>query len=190
MKSRKLWAVLLGLVVGALDVTYTRSHPGAASLFRRDGPLVWVLIVCGAGVFVWALASLAWLGLRSALGHADPPYFTPDPNDTEQAAADAELQRINGMTDEAAAERAWRDWLIGERRREEARFVKRREWAGASRASMAGYVKAIRDEIALDRSMLDAEDPEDSLHGQVRRLEEELAWAEAEFDRMEQGRGR
>lgn len=184
MKSGRIWAVLAGVVLWAVDESYVRSHPGAASVLGRDGALSWIVLAIATAALVWAVVPIAWSRLLSALGRGEPRFFAPDASDTEQAAADEELQRITKMTDEEAAERAWQDWLAGERRREEARFVKRRGWASGSRASMRSYVKAIRAEIELDRSMVDPEDPDDSMRGDIRRLEEELAWAERELERM------
>ena len=37
------------------------------------------------------------------------------------------------MTDEAESDRAWQAWLVGERRREEARFVRTAQWARVAR---------------------------------------------------------
>lgn len=184
MKSDRLWVGLAVVVIWALDQTWVRTHPGATSLLGREGPLSMMILAVLAGMVLWLSVPLLWQRLLGAVGRGEPRFFAPDPADTEQVAADAELERITKMTDEAESDRAWQAWLVGERRREEARFVKRREWARASRAAMKSYVKAIRAEIELDRTMIDEDDPADSMRDDVKRLEEELVWAEAELERM------
>lgn len=182
---------LVGMIVMlALDERWARTHPGAASFFSRPFILGWLGIMLAAAVVSVFLPRTTQRELGLDPDEGSDGWFDIDDLDPEQREADRELKRITKLKDDPEAANAWQVWLAAERRREEARFVKRRARAGESRDLMKSYLAAIREELAADRSMLDAEDPEDSLHGQVRRLEEELAWAEAEFDRMEQGRGR
>lgn len=183
MKSGKLWALLVGVAIWLLDEAYVRSHPGAEPLTGRNGVLSMAVAVAVIGMVAWVLAPVLWARLRGAAGHEETPFFAPDPADMEQVEADAELERIGDLTDEDEYARAWNAWLVGERRREEARFVRRRERAQVSRDEMKRYVKEIRAELEFQRSMLDPKDPEDSTRDDVRRLEEELAWAEAEVER-------
>ncbi|MBK7366811.1 MAG: hypothetical protein IPJ04_02610 [Candidatus Eisenbacteria bacterium] len=169
-----------------LDEWWTRSHPGDGSLTSHPfliGLIAFFVVLLVASFLIPRSAQRA-LGLDSNID-ADPDgWFDPDDSDPEQQEADRELKRITKMGDDPAAESAWQAWLAAERRREEACFVKRRARAGDSRERMTSYVSAIRGELAFDRSTIDPEDPEDSARAVVRRLEEELAWAEAELERM------
>lgn len=184
MKGGRFWVLLAAIAIWLLDDAYVRSHPGAVSLAKRDGLLPIAVGVTVLGLVAWGFLPVLWAKIRKAAGHEQVPFFAPDPTDAEQAAADAELERIGDLTDEDEYARAWNAWLVGERRREEARFVRRRERAQVSRDETKRYVKEVRAELEFERSMLDPKDPEDSTRDDVRRLEEELAWAQAELERM------
>ncbi len=183
----KVVSTVVTLVLLLLDEWWTRSHPGDGSLAAHPFlvALIGFFFLLVVAAFALPRSAQRALGLDSGPEADADGWFDPDDSDPEQQQeADRELQRITKMGDDPAAEPAWQAWLAAERRREESRFVKRRARAGESRALMTSYVQAIRAELALDRSMIDAEDPEDSMRGDVKRLEEELAWAETELGRM------
>jgi hypothetical protein len=183
MRWSRVWPYLLGGAIGLLDLFYARSHPGAPRVWNR---LISLLVMAFGVVFlVEMIRLLSPIGLRALgrlFGLREEPFFAYDPNDAEQRAADRDLDRIVKLTDADAYNAAYSSWLEGERRREEARFVRRRERAIRSPRSMKQYLEEIQETIKSNEVASAPGDPDNDLLPEIERLRSELAWAEHQLE--------